>query len=494
MPFVILLRGMWNMTEGKRNRRLMRKQAICRKTQRRHSRFYQRCAHWSLSSPSGVEAEPIRWHRERWMLAGTALLLTLLSAFLIPAWASAMRPAPVPPARTLLPLALPKLSPSTIDRSSYATWRTVQVQPGQTLSDIFQSQGLSLADLGEVVQATGDPASLRMLHPGEEFDFLLGSAGHLEGFRFDKDADTRTVVRFDGGQPVVSTQRRELEMRQEIAHGVIHGSLFAAATRAGMSDAMVVKLADVFKYDIDFIKDIRDGDSFTVIYDDVYRDGRFMHEGNIVAAEFINRGKRYTAYRFKQADGNVGWFSEDGRPLRKALLRTPLAFTRISSTFGMRKDPVLGFTRLHAGVDYAAPIGTPIHAAGNGVITIHGWVHGFGNFIAIRNTPEYTTEYGHMSRFAPGLHIGSHVTQGEVIGYVGETGFATGPHLHYEILKNGRPVNPLTVTMPKPQPLPAAQLARFEASVVKPELAMLKTVDQHYRLASAAPSAARQDD
>jgi murein DD-endopeptidase MepM/ murein hydrolase activator NlpD len=472
----------------------MRKRAICRKAQRRHSHFYQRCAHWSLS-PLHAEAEPIRWHRERWMLAGTALLITVLSGLLMPAWASAMRPAPVPPARTLLPLALPKLPPPTVDRASFEAWHTVRVQPGQTLSDIFQAQGLSLVDLHQVIQATGDPEPLRMIQPGEAFDFLLGRGGSLEGFRFDKDETTRTVVRLDGDAPVVSQEQRELNVREHVAHGVIDDSLFGAAAKAGMSDAMVVKLADIFKYDIDFIKDIRSGDSFTVIYNDVYRDGAFLHEGDIVAAEFINQGKRYTAYRFKQADGNVGWFSEDGRPLRKSLMRTPVAFTRISSRFSLaRKHPILGYTRAHQGVDYAAPKGTPIHAAGDGTIVYRGWERGYGNFVLIRHNGTYSTAYGHMSGFAKGERVGTHVRQGEVIGYVGMTGLATGPHLHYEVRINGKAVNPLTVTMPKPQPLPAAQLAKFEASVVKPQLARLKMLDTRYRLAHAGATGGAHDE
>lgn len=478
------------MGEGKRGKRLMRKRAICRKAQRRHSHFYQRCAHWSFSPPHG-EAEPIRWHRERWMLAGTALLITILSGFLIPAWATAMRPLPVAPAHTLLPLALPKLPTPTVDRSSFEAWHVVHVQPGQTLSDIFQDQGLSLADLHQVVQATADPTPLRMIRPGDEFDFLVGPGGVLKGFRFDKDETTRTVVRFADAKPVVTTQQRELVQREHVVHGVIDGSLFGAASKAGMSDAMVVKLADVFKYDIDFIKDIRRGDSFTVIYNDVYRDGRYLHDGDIVAAEFINQGKRYTAYRFKQADGNIGWFSEDGRPLRKALLRTPVTFTRISSRFSLaRFHPILGYTRAHKGVDYAAPKGTPIHAAGDGTIVYRGWERGYGNFVLIKHNATYSTAYGHMSRFAGGERVGTHVRQGEVIGYVGMTGLATGPHLHYEVRIDGHQVNPLTVTMPKPQPLPATQLAKFEATVVKPQLARLKMLDKRYQFAHANTAAA----
>jgi murein DD-endopeptidase MepM/ murein hydrolase activator NlpD len=267
-----------------------------------------------------------------------------------------------------------------------------------------------------------------------------------------------------------------VERRMHFAHGVVQGSLFAAGEKAGLSETMVLKLADVFKYDIDFIKDLQHGDRFTVVYDDVYRNGKYAHGGDIIAAEFVNDGRRYTAYRFKQDDGSIAYYNQEGRPLRKALLRTPVSFTRISSRFGMRKHPILGYSRMHKGVDYAAPTGTPIHAAGDGVIVRRGWVHGYGNFIAIRDTPKYTTAYGHMSRFAKGLHVGSRVHQGEVIGYVGQTGMATGPHLHYEVRVNGRPENPLTVTMPKPQPLSGKLMAEFKAQTA-PMVARIQMID-----------------
>jgi murein DD-endopeptidase MepM/ murein hydrolase activator NlpD len=253
-----------------------------------------------------------------------------------------------------------------------------------------------------------------------------------------------------------------------------------------MDAAMVGKLADLFKYDIDFVQDLRVGDSFTVIYDDIYRDGVRYGQGNIIAAEFINQGKRYTAYRFKKADGSYGWYSEDGRPIQKSFLRIPVDFTRISSQFtAARMHPILGRMRAHKGVDYAAPSGTPIHAAGDGVIKYHGWERGYGNFVVIQHDRSISTAYGHMSRFVKGQHVGERVRQGEVIGYVGMTGLATGPHLHYEFRVNGTQRNPQTVTLPKPEPLPAAQMALFKAHVVKPQLARLTELDARIKLAQA---------
>lgn len=458
-----------------------RKQAMRRKTQRRHFRFYEHCAHWSFSRLA--EAEPIRWRRESWVLAGTAVLITALSGFFLPAWASAMRPAPEPAAHTLLPLALPKAHAGSA-APALEDWRTVKVRPGQTLSDIFQAQGLSLGDLQRVMDAAGTARSaFHDIRPGQEFDFLLGSNGNLEGIRFDKDDASRATIRFNGGQPTLAMQPRAIEQREHVAHGVIHSSLYASAAKAGMSPAMVGKLADLFKYDIDFVQDLREGDSFTVIYDDVYRDGSYFAEGDIVAAEFVNQGTRYTAYRFRKPDGHYGWFSEDGRPIQKSFLRIPVDFTRISSPFSTaRMHPILGRMRAHKGVDYAAPTGTPIHAAGDGVIKFKGWMNGYGNFVIIQHNGTISTAYGHMSRFAS-ERVGQHVTQGQVIGFVGMTGLATGPHLHYEFRVNGVQRDPQTVTLPKPQPLPAAQLARFESEVVRPQLARLKMLDTDIRLA-----------
>ncbi|MEO8746938.1 MAG: peptidoglycan DD-metalloendopeptidase family protein [Rhodanobacter sp.] len=476
------------MTKGKRAAFRTRKQAICRKAQRRHSLFYARCAHWSFNRTG--EIEPLLWRRERLMLAGTAIVITLLSGFLMPAWASAMRPAPVPEVRSVLALPLPRMTVAVAAPVS-DDWQISRVKPGQTLSDIFTSRGLSMTDLQNVMDAAGSGKSaLHNIRPGQEFDFLLDNDGKLQGLRFDQGDTSRVTVRLDGAQPLVTAQQREIDTREQVAHGVINSNLYAAAAQAGMDVAMVGKLADLFKYDIDFVQDLRAGDSFTVIYDDLYRDGVRYGEGDITAAEFINQGKRYTAYRFKKGNGSYGWFSEDGRPIEKSFLRIPVDFTRISSTFSVaRLHPILGLVRAHKGVDYAAPKGTPIHAAGDGVIKFRGWENGYGNFVVIKHSKDITTAYGHMSRFAKGEHVGEQVKQGEVIGYVGMTGLATGPHLHYEFRVDGVQRNPQTVTLPKPQPLPPAQLARFKAEVVQPQLARLTELASRMQLASNFPVA-----
>ncbi|MGA8279174.1 MAG: peptidoglycan DD-metalloendopeptidase family protein [Rhodanobacteraceae bacterium] len=466
-----------------------RRQAIRRKAQHHHVHFYARRATWTFTQ--NVAAAPISWRREHWVLGGLALLLTALVGVVLPTWANAMRRDPAPAAYTTLDLSLPQLPvaaetasapdmPSGVD----GEWRVVHVHAGQSLADIFREQGLSPADLQRALDAQTDASTLRTIHPGDEFDFMIGSDGSLAAMRFDRGDAKRVVLTFAAGGVHVSEESRALMQQVQYAHGVVYGSLFDAANKVGMSDGMVLKMADVFKYDIDFARELRPGDSFTVIYDKVYRDGSFQRYGDIIAAEFFNRGKRFTAYRFKQADGSASYYSEDGRPLRKSLMRTPVAFTRISSVFSSgRKHPILGYTRAHKGVDYAAPRGTPIHAAGDGVIAFRGREHGYGNFVLIRHNATYSTAYAHMSRFAR-IKVGQHVHQGDVIGYVGMTGLATGPHLHYEVRVHGVQHNPLTVTMPKPEPLPASQIAQFH-QVTAPFVARIKSIDARQELAAA---------
>ncbi|HEX5961381.1 MAG TPA: peptidoglycan DD-metalloendopeptidase family protein [Rhodanobacteraceae bacterium] len=453
----------------------VRRQAIRRKTRHCHSHFYARCAHWSFHAD--VPTSAFRWTRERWVLGGGAFLLVLLTLLGIPAWANIIHHDTIQPVtRETLALQLPA-APVETARPVTTTWKTVEVEPGQTLSEIFQTEGLAAADLARVMASGKDTGALKTLHPGDQVAFRIGTKGQLQGFRYEPDSATQvTLTAQADGSLAAQVSTLPIERRMHFAHGVVQGSLFVAGEKAGLSETMVLKLADVFKYDIDFIKDLQKGDRFTVVYDDIYRNGKYAGAGNIIAAEFINDGNRYTAYRFKQSDGEVAYYSQDGHPLRRALLRTPVSFTRISSRFGMRVDPILDKRRLHAGIDYAAPTGTPIHAAGNGVIVFRGKARGFGNLVKIRNTPTYTTGYGHMSRFAKGLHVGSRVSQGEVIGYVGQTGWATGPHLHYEVWVNGVPKNPLTVTMPKPQPLSGKLMAEFKAQSA-PMVARIQMID-----------------
>jgi len=240
-----------------------------------------------------------------------------------------------------------------------------------------------------------------------------------------------------------------------------------------MSDRLIMDLVAIFGWDIDFALDIWEGDQFKVVYEEYYKDKDKVADGPILAAEFSNRGKVYRAVRYTSADGHTGYFSDTGASMRKAFLRTPLNFTRISSGFNLqRKHPILNRIRAHRGVDYAAPLGTPIRATGDGVVVYAGRKGGYGNALILRHGSTYNTLYAHMSRFASGMRRGARVDQGDILGYVGMTGLATGPHLHYEFQVDGIHRNPLTIALPRAEGIAANQVEQFEAATA-PLLAQL---------------------
>ncbi len=421
------------------------------------------------------------WRRRHWLAAGIALALTATAGIVTPRFANATHDVdagsmlsidlPVPPLPDDVLAATPAVSPE-----EDLDWRVISVRSGQTVGDIFRQQGVSAADVQKLTDDRANATALRNIRPGEEFAFAHGSDGALRAIRFDRDEHTRVTETLVDGGFRESLQSRGFERRTHVGHGVVEHSLFEAGNQAGLSDAMVLKLAAAFGYDIDFYQDLHPGDSFTVIYDDVYCEGERKHDGDIIAATFINRGKRFSAFRYTDAGGNTMFYSADGRPLRKEFLRTPVDFTRISSTFSAgRMHPILGTMRAHRGVDYAAPTGTPIHAAGEGKVAFRGWQGGYGNVVVIQHGGHYSTLYGHMSKLAA-LNVGQHVSQGQTIGFVGMTGLATGPHLHYEFRIDGVHRDPLTVTLPKPEPLPGVELAKFQ-STTSPMLAKLKTLE-----------------
>jgi murein DD-endopeptidase MepM/ murein hydrolase activator NlpD len=422
---------------------------------------------------------PLRWRHRHWLLASVVLAAVTIVGLFAPRGASATRD---PAANALVTFALPvpPLPVATVASDDTAAadvdaWHTVAVRAGQTVGGIFHDQGVSGSALHALLEDTANTSALVHIRPGEEFAFAHAADGQLQGLRFDRDDSTRVTVRFDADGMHQTITARDVEHRVQVAHGILETSLFDAGNQAGLDDAMVIKLADAFGYDIDFAQDLRPGDSFTVIYDDVWRDGEKLRDGEIEAAYFVNHGKRFSAIRYTDIHGKTALYSADGRPLRKSFLRTPVAFTRISSYFSLaRLHPILGYTRAHQGVDYAAPMGTPIHAAGDGRIVFRGRMGGYGNAVIIDHGRHYSTLYGHMSRFAA-IRVGQRVRQGQTIGFVGMTGLATGPHLHYEFRVDGVHRNPLTVTLPKPEPLPAVELARFERRAA-PMLAKLNTL------------------
>lgn len=402
-----------------------------------------------------------RWSREHWMLASMFATMGALVVAIVPGFNNA---TPLPKVtRATFALTLPKESQTELPPAT-ENWQLVSVDKGQNLDALFAQFQLPSATKQRVLAQPGAKAVLSHLREGAQLAFDVPTPGVLRGLRYDKDDSTRIELRFDGDKVRATTISRPLERRLESTSGVIAGSLFSAGEKAGLSDATVIQMAKVFSYNIDMAQDLQPGDSFQVVYEDFWRDGVKVRTGDILAASFDNNGKRYFAYRYTHPNGKTEYVDQSGVPLKRSFMRTPVEFTRISSGFTLagRMHPILGYMRAHTGVDYAAPSGTPIVAAGDGKVLFEGWKGGYGNCIIVDHGRGYTTLYGHMSRFGH-YRVGQHVDQGTTIGYVGMTGMATGPHLHYEFRINGQYRNPLSVTMPRPQPLEGAELAAFRA-------------------------------
>jgi murein DD-endopeptidase MepM/ murein hydrolase activator NlpD len=337
------------------------------------------------------------------------------------------------------PVAKASFGPSSIN---------IIVHPNDTLDAIFRRLKLNLGDLASLRALPGLKARLDSLRPGELLHFTHRDGALVGLERRLNEEQTLKVVRDESGLKADVLQN-PLESRPRTLRTVINSSLFEAVENAGGHDQTAVALADIFGWDIDFVLDIQPGDSFAVSYQELYQDGVYVKDGPILAASFTNHGKQYRAVRYVDPDGNAHYYTPDGRSMHKAFLRAPLEFSRVSSGFNSaRKHPILNLIRAHKGVDYAAPIGTPVRAAGDGRITYAGPKGGYGNVVEIDHSRSIVTVYGHLSRFAKGTRVGQHVTQGTVIAYVGMTGLATGPHLHYEYRVNGVFKNPQTVSLP----------------------------------------------
>jgi len=338
----------------------------------------------------------------------------------------------------------------------------VIVQANDTLDSIFRRLKLGLADLASLRALPGLKRMLDALKPGEALH-LTERDGDLVGFeRRLSPSETLNVTR-DAQGFSADVLKNPLETHVRTASATIDRSLFEAVAAAGARDQTALALAQIFGWDIDFALDIRPGDSFAVTYEELFEDGKFVKDGAVLAAMFRNNGRVYRAARYVDPTGAANYYTPEGRSLRRAFLRTPVDFTRVSSTFDLhRMHPILNLIRAHTGVDYAAPIGTPVHAAGSGHVRFMGDKGGYGNVVEIDHSQGIVTVYGHLSRFAQGIHVGSRVNQGELIAYVGMTGLATGPHLHYEYRVDGVFKNPQSVHLPDALPIEGEWLADFK--------------------------------
>jgi murein DD-endopeptidase MepM/ murein hydrolase activator NlpD len=337
----------------------------------------------------------------------------------------------------------------------------VVVQRDDTLDRIFRRLQISLTDLQNVRALDGMRSLLDRLNPGEHLKFLQHNGSLLGLSRHVSLTQQLEVRRTDAGfqATVLATP---LQTETSVARGVISSSLFDSANAAGLSDALVLKLAKIFGSQIDFVLGLRAGDAFGVVYERIRQDGRYVKDGDILAARFINQGREYVALRYVRPDGSTGYYSPAGRSTQQAFLRAPLEFQRISSGFSTaRLHPILNTIRAHQGTDYAAPMGTAVYAAGAGRVIFRGIKGGYGNVLEIDHGDGIQTVYGHLSRFAS-MQAGARVQQGETIGYVGMTGLATGPHLHFEFHVNGRCVDPQKVKLPDAGPLDPALRSDFQ--------------------------------
>ncbi|MGB7543403.1 MAG: peptidoglycan DD-metalloendopeptidase family protein [Burkholderiales bacterium] len=386
-------------------------------------------------------------------------------------------PEPVATQTVVKALSLSGARPS--DARDDAFFQEDRFQRGDTLAALLDRLGVDDAEADRLLRSPQAARPFRLLHPGTTVEAKTGEDGKVQSLWFLSGRDTLLSIDHSGDGFSSSEQQADLARRIEMKSGEIRNSLFGATDAAGVPDNIAVQIADIFAGDVDFRRDLRRGDRFAVVYEAFYHDGRTIKSGQVLAAEFVNQKQAYRAVWFQDADGKGGYYTPEGKSLRKAFLRSPLEFSRITSGFGMRRHPIFHQWRAHKGIDYAAPIGTRVKATGDGMVEFAGQENGYGYVIVLRHRGGYSTYYAHLSRFAHGIRRGTRVAQGDVIGYVGKTGWATGPHLHYEFRVNNQYRNPLTIAFPAGQPVPPQQLAAFRQAVgpLAADLDLLKNTD-----------------
>ena len=365
---------------------------------------------------------------------------------------------------------------------------TLQIGRGDTMEELFRKNSLSISHLMQIAQLDEAKQRFRRIKPGDVFE-----VEHEDGqvFTMYSKLDLTTALQIDRVEDnfVAQIIDRPIELRKRHAYGVIDSSLFESAAQAGLSDKTIMNVAGIFAWDVDFILDIRTGDNYYVQYEEIWQDGEFVTDGEIIAAEFNNNGRQIRAVRFIDGENNTDYFTPEGDSVRKAFIRAPVDFTRISSNFNpKRRHPILNTIRAHRGVDYAAPRGTPIKAAGDGKVIFRGTKSGYGRVVILQHGGNITTLYAHMSGYAAKARLGTRVRQGQTIGYVGMTGLATANHLHYEYRLNGVHRNPRTVSLPDAEPIADKYREQFlaEAAPILEELDKFKST-QVASIAYSAP-------
>ncbi len=344
----------------------------------------------------------------------------------------------------------------------YGKYREISgtVRKGETLFNIFKRYNLNITELFRIKEASANIHKLRELYPGQPYKIIIDDNNRINSFIYwINDDSVLNIYRTESG---FCAEKKDVEYEKRTLHlgGVIKDNLISSVGNGSENIMLALQLSDIFAWDIDFTSDLRNGDAFKIAVEGFYLNGEFKKYGNILSAEFVNNGEAYRAYRFEH-DGKVDYYDDEGKSLRRAFLKAPLSFRRVSSGFSINRfHPVLKIYRPHHGLDYAAPVGTPVSAIGDGTVVFAGKKGQYGNLVIIKHPNGYKTYYGHLSRFG-GIKSGTKVRQGQIIGYVGSTGLATGPHLHYEMRVSNRPVNPVTVKSLKGNSIPKKLMAEF---------------------------------
>jgi len=360
-------------------------------------------------------------------------------------------------------IALPQII--TIDTASEATFvQEGRAQRGDTVAALLERLDVDDPAATAFLRRSKEARGLGQLRPGRSIRAETTADGDLKSLSYlTPSGNLLRIERAEDGFKV-SEAPAPLEQQPQMASGEIRSSLFAATDAAGLPDAIATQIAEIFSSHVDFHRDLRRGDRFAVVYETFHYNGDPIKTGRVLAAEFVNQGKTYQAVWFESADGQGGYYTPDGKSMRKAFLRSPLEFSRISSGFTQaRFHPILQTWTAHRGIDYAAPTGTRVRSTADGVVSFAGWQGGYGNLVIVQHAGKYSTYYAHLSAFAAGVRKGSRVAQGDFVGYVGQTGMATGPHLHYEFHINGVQHDPLRVVLPEAVPITRELRAAFEA-------------------------------
>ncbi|MCC5791156.1 MAG: peptidoglycan DD-metalloendopeptidase family protein [Legionellaceae bacterium] len=372
----------------------------------------------------------------------------------------------------------PKRSKSTVVNNE---WQALTTREGDSLASIFNRLGLSALNLQDVLKDNPHTKLLTNLQPNQNIQLLIKNK-QLEKMIIPFTTTQFLVVYREGALYRSKINSRKMNSHNHYLTANVRGSLYSTAKRLNIPYKLIRQMTEIFNWDIDFSRDVRDGDRFTIIYKAFYIEDKLVGTGDIVAVTYTNRGKSFQAIRHSNAHGEYEYYTAEGNNLKKAFTRYPLKFSHISSTFSLnRYHPVLKKKRPHKGVDLAAPIGTPIYAIGDGRIDIIDRHNGYGNVIKIKHNKHYASVYAHMLRFQKGIAKGDYVKRGQVIGYVGQTGLATGPHCHFEFHIDKKPKNPTTVDLPRAAPVPPQELAMFKAKAGT-LLAQLKLFEEAKRI------------